>query len=116
MLSSTLGSSSDGLVTEMDASRYSMDVQTRSGRAAAVEFRMRLDTVEVWHHEHCSGVFDREALRSWLGHPGEPLIVDEVALSVDRTVDRDGRVAISLPDVVAWTLCPSTFLTLRSKV
>jgi hypothetical protein len=99
-----------------DTSRYSLEVQTVSGRAAAVEFRVRLDSVEVWHHDHCSGVFDREGLRCWLGQPHEPLVVDEVAFSLDRNVDQDGRVAISLPDVLVWTLSPSTLLCLRSKL
>jgi hypothetical protein len=99
-----------------DSSRYAMEVQTLSGRATAVEFRIRLDSVEVWHHHHCSGVFDRDGLRFWLEDPGNPLIVDEVTFSLDRAVDQDGRVAISLPDVAVWTLCPSTLLRLQSVV
>jgi hypothetical protein len=99
-----------------DSSRCVMEVQTLSGRATAVEFRVRLDSVEVRHHHHCSGVFDRDGLRFWLEDPGKPLIVGEVTFSLDRVVDQDGRVAISLPDVAVWTLCPSTLLRLQSVV
>jgi hypothetical protein len=65
-----------------------------------------MDTVEVWHHDHCSGVFDREELRSWLAHPFKPLVVDEVSFSLDRMVDNEGLVSLSLPDVMAWTRSP----------
>jgi hypothetical protein len=93
-----------------------MEVVTGSGRTIAVEFRLRLETVEVWSQEHCNAVMDRDLLRQWLSDPGKPLVVDEVALSVDRMVDHDGRVALSLPDVMAWTLSPDVLANLRGRV
>jgi len=103
-------------IPRTDRTRCYVEVVTTSGRAAAVEFRIRMDTVEVWHHDHCSGVFDREELRSWLAHPFKPLVVDEVAFSLDRMVDHNGRVALSLPDVMAWTLSPLTLANLQDRV
>jgi hypothetical protein len=96
-----------------------MEVVTRSGRAAAVEFRIRPDTgttVEVWHHGGLRAVLDRAVLRDWLAEPGPPLVVNDVVLSLDRMVDSDGRVALSLPDVVVWTLAPTVLAGLRNVV
>jgi hypothetical protein len=81
-----------------------------------VDFRVRLDTVEVWHKDHCAGVFDRDRLRAWLAAPDRPLVADEVALSLDRAVDHHGRVAINLLDVMAWTLSPAELLDLWNRV
>jgi hypothetical protein len=75
-----------------------------------------MDTVEVWHHKRCAAVFDRELLRFWLAQPDAPLEVDEVVFSLDRAVDQDGRVAISLLDVVCWTFSPVTLKSLRKRV
>jgi hypothetical protein len=91
------------------------EVVTSSGRAASVEFRFRFDWVEVWHHDHCAAVLDRETLREWLAGPDDPLSVDELTLSLDRLVDRDGRIAITLPDVTEWTLSPDLEADLRRR-
>jgi hypothetical protein len=96
--------------------RFVMEVVTKSGRAAAIEFRINSDAVEVWHRAECHAIFDRNELRTWLGTPEKPLIADEVTFSLDRMVDRSGRVAVSLPDVVAWTLAPEALATLRQCV
>ena len=101
---------------DVDETRCRVEVQTISGRAAAVDFRVRLDTVDVWSRDHCAGVFDRETLGRWLADPGGRLVADEVELSLDVAVDRDGRVAIDLPDVTAWTLSPMELFTLRKRV
>jgi hypothetical protein len=101
-----------------------VEVQTTSGRAAVVDFRVRLDTVDVWSgNHHCAGVFVRETLQRWLADPVGRLVADEVELSLDRAVDRDGRVALTLvdaatnlPDVMAWTLSPRELLDLRKRV
>ena len=90
-----------------------MEVVTISGRAATVEFRINDDVVEVWHRDRCSGAFRRDSLRTWLAAPEKPLVVGDVAFSLDRMVDRSGRVAVSLPDVMAWTLAPDALLGLR---
>ena len=106
----------DGLTVRVDETRCLVEVQTTSGRAAAVEFRVRLDMVEVWHREHCAGVFDRDALRAWLIDPAKPLSADEVELSLDRWVDQDGRVAITMADVSEWTLSPREQMMLCAMV
>jgi hypothetical protein len=93
-----------------------VEVVTVSGRAAAVEFRILTDQVEVWHHLRRAGVFDRAALRQWLIDPGPPLAVDEVIFSVDRMIDVDGRVAISFPDVLVWPLSPRDLEILRRRI
>jgi hypothetical protein len=95
---------------------FVMEVVTRSGRTAAIEFRISGEAVEVWHRDECYGRFDRETLRTWLGAPEKPLMVDDVTFSLDRMVDRSGRVAVTLPDVVAWTLAPDALAGLRQRV
>lgn len=98
---------------------FLIEVVTTSGRAAAVELRLKRDTVEVWHHGHCSGVFVRDTLRGWLNDPDRyrlALVVDEVAFSLDRIVDAVGRVAISLPDVTVWTIDPRSLDRLRERL
>jgi hypothetical protein len=106
-----------------DETRCRVEVQTTSGRAAAVDFRVRLDTVDAWRGNHCAGVFVRETLERWLADPVGRLVADEVELSLDRAVDRDGRVALTLvdaatnlPEVLAWTLSPGELLDLRKRV
>jgi hypothetical protein len=103
-----------------DPNRVRVEVQTTSGRAAGVEFRVRLDTVEVWHHARCCGVLVRDTLRDWLTDPmlGKPaLVAGDVVLSLDTLVDREtGRVAITLPDVREWALSPSEQALLRERV
>jgi hypothetical protein len=96
--------------------RLRVHVVTTSGRATAVEFRVRFDAVEVWHWNHRCAVFNRWKLGQWLALPGAPMVVDQTALSLDRMVDRDGRVALSLPDVLAWTLAPTELADLRQRL
>jgi hypothetical protein len=96
--------------------RFVMEVVTRSGRAAAVEFLIRAETVDVLHHQRLSAVLDRRQLRAWLATPGRPLVVGEVAFSLDRMVDRDGRVALTLPDVLVWTLAPNVLKGLQQMI
>jgi hypothetical protein len=96
--------------------RFVMEVVTMSGQSAAVEFRINGDLVEVWHRDECNGAFGRESLRSWLAAPEKPLVVGDVAFSLDRMVDRSGRVAVSLPDVLAWTLAPEALAGLRHRI
>jgi len=93
------------------------EVVTASGPAAAIRFRIRSDYVEVWSEQRCCGVYDRNMLRTWLiRRPSWPLVIGEVTFSVDRYVDCDGRVAISLPGVQAWTLSPDVDAKLRELV
>jgi hypothetical protein len=95
---------------------FTLEVVTTSGRAANVRFVFRPRLVEVWYRRHLGAVIDREVLRAWLAAPQAPLVVDEVALSLDRMVDSHGRVALSLPDVMVWTLAPEDLAGLRARV
>lgn len=101
---------------EVTLDRLHVEVVTASGRAAAVEFRVRRDWVELWHWEHCCAVLDREALHTWLARPGAALVVDEAAFTLDRMVEEQGRVALSLPDVLVWTLSDAELAALRRHI
>jgi hypothetical protein len=93
------------------------EVQTTSGRATSVNVVPREDTVEIWHHNERVGVFDRAALRSWFSDRKPRWICDgAVIFSIDRMVDMDGRIAISLPDVQAWALSPAAMEEIRHRV
>jgi hypothetical protein len=98
----------------LDVAGIAFEVVTSSGRAAAVRLRIVNADVEVIHHGRRCGVFGRKELMAWINElPKRPLVADDVAWSVDRWVDRNGRVAISLPDVMAWTLSPDSLTELR---
>jgi hypothetical protein len=97
--------------------RLTMEVVTTSGRAAAIEWRFRGEFVEVWSRGRLCAQFDRDTLQDWLARqPRAPLSVAEVTLCVDRMVDDQDRVAISLPDVRAWTLSPVDLVSLRDRL
>jgi hypothetical protein len=93
-----------------------VEVVTVSGRAAAVEFRISPEQVEIWHHLRRAAVFDRVTLRQWLIQPDQPMAVDEVIFSLDRMIDVDGRIAISFPDVLVWPLSPHDLEILRRRI
>jgi hypothetical protein len=106
-----------------------LEMLTRSGRTAVVEFLVRLDRVEVWHDHHLSGDFDREVLRRWLAAPDDPLSADDVVLDLDYGLDRainvydrqaitvvPERVAVSVDDINAWPLPLEALDSLRSLV
>jgi hypothetical protein len=89
-----------------------MEVVEASGRASEVAFKFRRDGVEVWRLEHCCAVVDRDVLRTWLIHPAEQLVVDEV-----RFMAHAGeRVAVSLPGVAVWVIDAGVLATLRRRV
>jgi hypothetical protein len=96
--------------------RFAVEVVTVAGSAATVDFLIHLSAVEVWFQQRCRAVLNRRLLRSWLAEPQAPLVVDEVGFSVDRMVDHQGRVALSLPDVLVWTLAPEALAGLRRRV
>jgi hypothetical protein len=88
-----------------------------SGRADVVEFRVFEQIVEIWYRQRVAGAFLRQDLRGWLAGPGpDPLASRSVILSLDRTVDTCGRVAVSLPDVDRWTIDPHAWEELRRQV
>jgi hypothetical protein len=95
---------------------YGVAVVTENGSPAIVDFRMRADTVEIWFKGRCRGVLNRHVLRCWLAEPQTPLVVDEVAFSLDRMVQAGGRVALSLPDLLVWSLAPEALAGLRCRV
>jgi hypothetical protein len=103
--------------------RFAVDVVTVSGSAATVEFLIHEEAVEIWFQEQRQAVLDRRKLRNWLREPYTPLVVDEVTFSPERMVDFDfhggvfhGRVALSLPGVLVWTLAPHALADLRCRV
>jgi hypothetical protein len=104
-----------------------VDVVTVTGRTTVVEFRIREDSVEIWHHDRLAAAVDRTVVRSWLGRPERSLIVGEVMLNLDRSVDVRDRAAISLDDthdritvsvidVRSWPLSDSQLARLRAMV
>jgi hypothetical protein len=93
-----------------------IEVVTVTGRAAAVEVRLRPDGVEIWHHRTLAATFDRARFGHWLDDPAMPLERAGVSFSLDRMVDVRGRVAISLPDVLAWALSPTELAALELRI
>ena len=94
-----------------------VEVQTISGRAAAVELRVMRDFLEVWHHNQLAGSIDREVLAGWMADPSVPELSNgEVTLGIDRLVDVDGRLSITLPDVDAWALSPTEQQSLERRL
>ena len=87
--------------------RLFVDVLTTDGANVRAEFRIKLDTVELWHHQELVAAFDRQVMRDWLHKPNGHLVADQAQLTVDWQVDTSGRIALTLPDVDAWTLSPT---------
>jgi hypothetical protein len=100
---------------EVDVTGVRVEVITTSGCAQAVELRIQPDLIEVWCRDHCCGAFDRQKMRSWLADPGRPLTTGEVTLSQDPRSGGE-RIAISLDDVMAWTISPADLATVRRLV
>jgi hypothetical protein len=70
-----------------------------------VEFRWGVRTIEVWYRQQRSAIFERKRMRAWLAHPARWLTEGEVTFSVDPRSDGE-RIAVTLPDVLTWTLSP----------
>ncbi len=103
--------------------RFSVDVVTVSGSTAIVEFVIHENAVEIWFQEQCRAVLDRQALRGWLADPHSPLVVDEVTFRPEPMADfhfhggvLNGRIALSLPGVLVWTLAPHALADLRCRI
>jgi hypothetical protein len=103
-------------IDEAALSRVPVELLTASGCNVRIEFRIRRDTVELWHHEHLAAAFDRAVLSAWLHDPADDLVVDEARLHVDWQVDVFGRVAVTLSDVDAWTISPAELDLLYRRV
>jgi hypothetical protein len=96
--------------------RVFFPVLTRSGPEVDIEIRVGRETVEIWRQGTCQAIFDRGHLRAWLCDPSDPIGMGEVTFTLDRYVDLDGRIAISMPDVSEWTLTNTTATQLRNKL
>ena len=99
----------------VDVAGIRVEVITTSGNMQEVELRIQLGYIEVWCRDHCCGAFDREEMRSWLADPGRPLSTGEVTLSLDPRSGGE-RIAISLDDVMAWTISTTELATVRKLV
>ncbi len=83
-----------------------------SGYPNEVEFKLRRDTVEVWHAEHCCAALACDLLRDWLAYPWGPLVVDEARFASSS----DKAVTLSLPGVEEWTVDCGFLAQLRERV
>jgi len=102
-----------------DGFRFFVEVVTTAGPAAQLEIRVKDQTVELWRGATCSAVFDRGHLRTWmdaLNDTTPPPACGDVHFHLDRQVDQDGRVAITMPDVNAWTFSPRAHNDLRGQL
>jgi hypothetical protein len=106
---------------------FTLDVVTVTGRATPVEFRLRDDRVEIWHHHRLAAAVDRAVLGGWLSRPERSLIVGDVMFNLDRSVDvRDraaisldnphARITISLIDVRSWPLSGAELRALQDQL
>lgn len=91
-------------------------VLTRCGPQVDIEIRIGRETVEIWRQGACKAIFDRGHLRAWLADPTNPMGMGEVTFTLDRYVDLDGRIAITMPDVKEWTLSHKTATQLRNRL
>ncbi len=90
----------------------SIEVVTRSDRAAAVQFHQLQDAVEVWHRGAPIGWFDQHALAAWLETGTGDLQGEAVTFSYYGSA-----VAISLGEEVdRWPLSPADTTALRELV
>ena len=99
--------------------RVFVELVTTAGPAAQLEIRVKDQTVELWRGTTCTAVFDREHLREWMDAMNEtapPPACGDVYFHLDRRVDQNGRVAITMPDVNAWTFSPRAYNDLRTRL
>jgi hypothetical protein len=106
----------DPRVAGSDPCRVTVQVVSATGRGGQVSFHLRHRLVGVWYGNRLRGVLDRALLRTWLRDPFGSLVQDDVSLSWDRTVDRDGRIAITMPGLREWVLSPVEAANLTDRV
>lgn len=82
--------------------RYVITLRSTTGRSLALEFRFRLDTIEMWYQDHCQAVLDRDWFRYWLEYNARPYVVDDVMWSVIDT----GQIALVIRNS-GWWLFPA---------
>jgi len=103
-------------VSSQTTERVFFPVVTKSGPGVEIEIRIITDTVEVWRNSRCIAVLDRGHLRAWLSDPTDPIGMGDVTFTFDRSGGLDGRIAITMPDVEAWTLDNRTATRFRSRL
>jgi hypothetical protein len=104
--------------------RFEIEVVTASGTTEPVDFLVHLNAVEVWFQDRCRAVLSRRELHCWLAEPRSPLVVDDIALSLDHLTHAHGGEAPvqpgpgpdSRPGVMVWTLTPDALSRLRRQV
>lgn len=106
----------DRPVPEATCERFYVEVVGIDGRAANIELRVRLDTVEVGLRGRLMAIFDLDALREWWESPEGPFQVDQVTWTVDYFLDVRGRPAITLPTVEEWALSPQDQLEVARRL
>jgi hypothetical protein len=104
--------------SQAEEPRVSFAAVDVTGRTVEIQFKIRLETVELWVGEHNTAVIDRLALRAWLADPSSvgPLVIDEVRLELDRVIDQDGRIAVWTFMIHGWALHPTTAAHLTERV
>lgn len=94
-----------------------VEVLTTGGRATRVEFHVSPATVSLWRDRACVARVDTWQVRQWLASPTGTLHAGDLALDVDGSLDRERpRVAVSLPDVKAWSLSPAEHVKFLAAV
>lgn len=99
---------STGITTGTGALRLAVEAVTHSGRAAQIVIYVGDTDVRVIHYGSHVARFPTWEVRRWLAAADRlPLQAGDLTLTVDGSLDRDHpRVAVTLPDVTAWSLSP----------
>jgi hypothetical protein len=91
---------------------FTFSVDTHSGVSAEVEIHIVGETIEVWRNQSCVAVFDRGHLRAWFAEATGPFGMGDVMF----TLDRDGQITITMPDVESWRLDNRTAAEFRTRL
>jgi hypothetical protein len=92
--------------------RYVIKLMSTTGRHVSAEFRIRLDTVEVWYRDRCQAVMDRDLFRVWLERNPGPYVIDDVMW----TQAPGEPVALMIRDSGCWLIPASLMSGLRARV
>ncbi len=94
------------------AGHYVIEVMSGTGRHVSIEFRIRRETVELWHRGTCQAVMDRDVFRGWLGTRRATIVVDDVMWT-----PLDGhQVALVIRAVGWWTITPDFIDALHERL
>ena len=92
--------------------RYVIKLPSTTGRLVCAEFRIRLDTVEVWYSDRCQAVLDRDLFRYWLDTNPGPYMVDDVMWKQTQ----GQPVALIIRDSGCWLIPSPLMAGLRARV